>query len=80
MARSKTLQNILASISPADYAKVRERMKLAAKLDDTLQERNISYTKFALMMSMSAKDVLELLAGNIDFTEDLINDIKEVLK
>lgn len=80
MARSKTLQNILDSISPADYAKVSERMRLAAKLDDALQERNISYTKFGLMMSMPAKDVLELLAGNIDFTEDLINDIKEVLK
>ena len=80
MARSKTLQNILDSISPADYAKVSERMRLAAKLDDVLQERNISYTKFGLMMSMPAKDVLELLAGNIDFTEDLINDIKEVLK
>src|SRR6202012_3722617 len=78
-SRTPVLDSLLAGINPAESAKTEERMALAARIDDLLQERGYSKKNFAQMLGKEPSVITKWLSGTHNFTTDTLSDICRVL-
>lgn len=69
----------MSQIDEREYEKVKNRMKLAAKISDTLKEENLSQKEFAKMLGKKPSEVSKWLSGTHNFTHDTLIDIQSVL-
>lgn len=76
---SATLSEIMAALDESTLNQTRVRMFLACKIVDALEERGISQDEFAKMLGKSESEVSELLAGNKDFSTEVLSEIEKVI-
>lgn len=65
--RSGTLERLRASITDESYNETRDRMLMAISLEKLRQEKELSVLEFAKLWNVSEEDMIEMLAGNLDF-------------
>ena len=76
---SHAIDEILESISPAELRMTKQRMLLAAKIDDAIKSKGWKKTDFAKEMKKSPSEISKWLSGTHNFTSDTLFDIGEVL-
>lgn len=69
----------MLQIDENEYEKVKSRMKLAAKISDTLKEKGLSQKEFAKKMGKKASEISKWLSGTHNFTHDTLVDIQLAL-
>lgn len=74
-----TLDSIISMRDEREYAKVKSRMKLAAKIADALKEQNISQKEFAEKLGKKPSEISKWLSGTHNFTHDTLVDIQSIL-
>ena len=80
MDKKGTLANLLSNMDDLSLAKTRNRMKLAAKISDTISKNGMSPNEFATMMGMNEIELSELLSGDVNLTVEELTEIEQVLK
>jgi transcriptional regulator with XRE-family HTH domain len=79
MYNSPEIDEILNDISAAELNRTRNRMQLAAKIDDGIKAKGWKKTDFAREMKKSPPEISKWLSGTHNFTSDTLFDIGEVL-
>lgn len=74
------LNSLMSQIDRREYEKVKSRMKLSAKIADTLKEKNISQKEFAKALGKKPSEISKWLSGTHNFTHDTLIDIQSILK
>lgn len=69
--RSGTLERLRASITEESYKETRDRMIMAISLEKLRQEKELSVLEFAKLWNVSEEDMIEMLAGNLDFPDNI---------
>lgn len=77
--KSELLNSLMLQIDENEYEKVKSRMKLAAKISDTLKEKGLSQKEFAKKMGKKASEISKWLSGTHNFTHDTLVDIQLAL-
>jgi len=76
---SPAIDEIFKEISPAELNRTKQRMLLAAKIDDAIKAKGWKKTDFAHAMIKSPSEISKWLSGTHNFTTDTLSDIEEVL-
>lgn len=77
--KSKIIQKIQEQRSSADFEKTKKRMLLAARIQDAIKAKGLSYTEFAAMMDQHVSVISKWVSGTHNFTADTLFDIEEKL-
>ena len=75
---SPLIKKILAEITPAQRERVANKMLLAARLDDLMQERGWGKSQFAEKVDRNPSEITKWLSGSHNFTLDTLTDISMV--
>ena len=73
------LGQLLAKIDRTELEKTSNRMLVAAKIGNALQQKKITQKKFAKIMSRSESEISEWLSGDRNFTIDTLTEISMAL-
>lgn len=73
------LGQLLAKIDRTELEKTSNRMLVAAKIGNALQQKKITQKKFAKIMSRSESEISEWLSGDRNFTIDTLTEISVAL-
>lgn len=76
---SPAMDEIFKEISPGELNRTKQRMLLAAKIDDAIKAKGWKKTDFAHAMIKSPSEISKWLSGTHNFTTDTLSDIEEVL-
>lgn len=76
---SATLTKIMSSITKEDKRRTCDRMLIAVKIANALEERKLSQKAFAELMKKSESEISDWLSGNRNFTVDTLSDISDCL-
>jgi len=76
---SSTLEKLLIDINPQEEKKVKCRMKLAARIDESRKKKGWSKKEFARMLNKQPSEITKWLSGTHNFTCDTLVDIQNVL-
>lgn len=77
---SDVIDNLLDSISPAEEKKIRNRMLLAAKIDDAMKAKKWKAKDLLKALGMKNPSVItKWLSGTHNFTADTLTDIETAL-
>lgn len=80
---SDLLDKILGEIDPVEFRKVENKMRMAAKIGDAMKEQEITLPMLVSKLSGKKFDrtkILELLAGCLNPSLDLISELEIILK
>ncbi len=70
------LDSIISMRDEREYAKVKNRMKLAVKIADALKKQNMSQNELAEKLAKRTSEISEWLSGTYNFTHDTLVDIE----
>ena len=73
------LDFIISQRDEKEYAKVRSRMFIAAKIADALKAQGLNQKDFALRLGKKPSEISKWLTGTHNFTHDTLFDIQTVL-
>lgn len=73
------LGQLLAKIDRTELEKTSNRMLVAAKIGNALQQKKITQKKIAKIMSRSESEISEWLSGDRNFTIDTLTEISVAL-
>jgi len=76
---SPEMDEILNEISPAELKRARNRMLVAAKIDDAIISKGWKKTDFARKIGKNPSEVTKWLSGTHNFTIDTLSDIEDLL-
>ena len=76
---SGTLGQMVSEVNPAQLAKMRNRMLIAAKIADAMQAQHLNQKQFAKMMGRTESEISDWLSGDHNFTIDTLFDIGQAL-
>ena len=68
--KSEVLTNIIQSITEKDRLDMRDRMFLAARIDDLRREKGLTLSDLAEKLNIDEEEMGEIIAGNKDFPMD----------
>lgn len=74
------LGTLLAKIDERQQARTRNKMIVAARIEDALAERDMTQKEFARLMGRSESEISSWLSGERNFTLDTLTDISIVLR
>lgn len=74
------LGTLLAQIDERQQARTRNKMIVAARIEDALAERHLTQKEFARLMGRSESEISSWLSGERNFTLDTLTDISIVLR
>jgi transcriptional regulator with XRE-family HTH domain len=77
--KSKLIQQIQEQRSVAGFEKIKKRMLLAAKIQDAIKAKKLSYSAFAELMDQHVSVISKWVSGTHNFTADTLFDIEEKL-
>lgn len=77
--KKSLLQEFIGEINPGEMKRTRDRMKLAAKIDQLLIEKGLSKGQFAKFMGKEPSVISKWLSGTHNFTTDTLSDISDCL-
>ena len=69
--KSEVLTNIIQSITEKDRLDMRDRMFLAARIDDLRREKGLTLSDLAEKLNIDEEEMGEIIAGNKDLPMDL---------
>ena len=69
-SKSEVLTNIIQSITEKDRLDMRDRMFLAARIDDLRREKGLTLSDLAEKLNIDKEEMGEIIAGNKDFPMD----------
>ena len=73
------LEQLLDNITPDEQHRTNNRMLLAARIADVLNEKNISQIQLAKMLGKHHSVITKWLSGTHNFTSDTLSDIEYAL-
>ncbi len=73
------LDQLLEQITPTEQHRTDNRMLLAARIADAMQEKNISQIQLAELMDKNHSVISKWLSGTHNFTSDTLSDIESAL-
>lgn len=76
---SGVLGRMLANIDELSLAKTRNRMKVAAKIADSMRTNGLNQKQLAQKMGKTESEVSEWLSGDRNFTLDTLTEIEQTL-
>ncbi len=76
---SPEMDEILNEISPTELKRTRNRMLVAAKIDDAIISKGWKKTDFAHKIGKNPSEITKWLSGTHNFTIDTLFEIEEVL-
>lgn len=74
------LGTLIAQIDERQQARTRNKMIVAARIEDALATRHMSQKEFARLMGRSESEISSWLSGERNFTLDTLTDISIVLR
>ena len=74
-----TLGKMVSDVNPAQLAKMRNRMLIAAKIADAIQAQHLNQKQFAKLMGKTESEISDWLSGDRNFTIDTLFDISQAL-
>jgi transcriptional regulator with XRE-family HTH domain len=74
------IEQLLDRISSEDAEKIKNRMVLAAKIDEALKAKNWKKKDFAEALNKNQSMITKWLSGTHNFTADTLWDIERILK
>ncbi len=72
---SPLINELLSEITPLEKEKIKNNMKLAARLDDLLTERNLGKSEFAGMVNKEPSVITKWLSGTHNMTLETLTEI-----
>ena len=72
---SPLIKKIMAEITPEEKQRVANKMLLAARLDDLMQEKGWGKSQFAEKVDRNPSEITKWLSGLHNFTLDTLTDI-----
>ena len=76
---SGTLGQMVSEVNPVQFAKMRNRMLIAAKISDAMHAQHLNQKQFAKMMGRTESEISDRLSGDRSFTIDTLYDIGHAL-
>jgi len=76
---SSLISELLAESSPLEKARVKNRMELAARIEDLLIQKKWNKKEFAKRMGKHPSEITKWLSGIHNFTQDILTEITLVL-
>lgn len=76
---SSLISALLAESTPLEKAQVKNRMELAAKLEDLITQKKWSKKEFAKRVGKNPSEITKWLSGTHNFTQDILTEITLVL-
>lgn len=76
---SKILTELLAEISPLEMKQTKEKMMLAARIEDLVSEKGWTKSQFAMKMGKNPSEITKWYSGTQNFTTDILTHIAFVL-
>lgn len=73
--KSAVLGSLLQDINPLDKAKVEQKMILAARIADLMEEKGYGKKQFAEKLGKSPSEITKWLSGVHNFTTDTLTEI-----
>ncbi len=73
--KSAILTRVLTKTEEDIRRRIRDRMLIAARIDDVLRAKGITQKQFASMLGKAESEVSEWLSGDRNFTADTLSDI-----
>jgi transcriptional regulator with XRE-family HTH domain len=77
---SKIMQGLLEESSPVEMQQTRTKMRIAAKIDDSLQGRGWTRSKLARELGKSRSEITKWLSGTHNFTVDTLAEVCHVFE
>lgn len=77
--KSPVVQKLQQDRSVAEFEKTKKRMMLAAKIQDAVKGKNITYKAFATIMDQHVSVISKWVSGTHNFTIDTLFDIEDKL-
>jgi transcriptional regulator with XRE-family HTH domain len=72
---SPLINELLSEITPLENEKIKNNMKLAARLDDLLTERNLGKSEFAGIVKKEPSVITKWLSGTHNMTLETLTEI-----
>ena len=69
--KSEVLTNIIQTITEKDRLDMRDKMFLAARIDDLRREKGLTLSDLAEKLNIDEEEMGEIIAGNKDLPMDL---------
>ena len=79
IASSSILQNVIANIDPIHKQRTENRMYMAAKIQDLLEEKGLRKKDLAQKLGKRPSEITKWLSGSHNFTLDTLSAIGRVL-
>ena len=76
---SDILERLLTEVDPIQLKQTKNKMLLAAKIEDGINAKDWTKSKFAQKMHKNPSEVSKWLSGTHNFTTDTLTEIEEVL-
>lgn len=77
---SKILTELLSEISPLEMKKTKEKMMLAARIEDLVNEKGWTKSQFAKKMGKNPSEITKWYSGTQNFTTEILTHISFVLE
>lgn len=71
--------NLADSLDAAEYARVKSRMCVAAKIADALKQKGMTQRELARQMGKKTSEISRMLTGTMNLTHDTMFDLQQAL-
>lgn len=71
--------NLADSLDAAEYARVKSRMCVAAKIADALKQKGMTQRELARLMGKKPSEISRMLTGTMNLTHDTMFDLQQAL-
>lgn len=71
--------DLAASLDTAEYRRVESRMRVAAKIADTLKQKGMTQRELARLLDKKPSEISRMLTGTMNLTHDTMFDLQRVL-
>lgn len=71
--------NLADSLDAAEYARVKSRMCVAAKIADALKQKGMTQRELARLMGKKPSEISRILTGTMNLTHDTMFDLQQAL-
>ncbi len=76
---SELIKNLLSELSPEEHNRTKQKMMLAARIDDAIKAKGWKKKDLAEALNKKSSVITKWLSGTHNFTADTLWDIEKVL-
>lgn len=71
--------DLAASLDTAEYARIKSRMCVAAKIADVLKQKGMTQRELACLLGKKPSEISRMLTGTMNLTHDTMFDLQRTL-